>query len=145
WDATALRSGSKGTKDSAASIDADLQCGLTFLEQLEANLIFMGNHDDRVGRFQDHPDAIKAYAARKIVQDLSATASRLRAKVYEYDISTGWHRIGNYLLGHGYMFNELAIRDHAEAVGNCIIAHLHRTGEERGRRMDGATGYCVGL
>src|SRR6184192_1857292 len=74
WDATALRSGSKGTKDSAASIDADLQCGLTFLEQLEANIIFMGNHDDRVGRFQDHPDAIKAYAARKIVQDLSATA-----------------------------------------------------------------------
>src|SRR4051812_35329957 len=40
WDATALRSGAPGTKDSAVSIDHDLRCGLTFIEQLEANWIF---------------------------------------------------------------------------------------------------------
>jgi len=41
------------------------------------------------------------------------------------------------------MYNEQAIKHHAETYGQCVIAHLHRVGWERARTLDGASGYCV--
>ncbi len=144
-DQTALRSGARGTKDQSASIEADLSAGLKFLRELEPNWIFEGNHEDRINNFRDHFDAVKAFAAQRMVDDLHALRDELKAELIPYDIDKGWRELGNHQFGHGYMFNEAAIRDHAELVGNCVIAHLHRTGEERGRRRGGATGYCIGL
>ena len=31
-----------------------------------------------------------------------------------------------------------------EVVGKCVIAHLHKPGQVRARRLEGATGVCVG-
>jgi hypothetical protein len=42
------------------------------------------------------------------------------------------------------MYNEMAIRDHAETFGNTVLAHLHRAGSATGRRSDHPTAYCVG-
>lgn len=145
WDATALRSGAAGTKDESASIEDDLKSGISFLMELAPRWIFMGNHEDRIERFQDHPNAFKAFVAGRMIGDLHAAREKLRALLVPYHIEEGWRPLGNHLFGHGYMYNEMAIRDHAELVGNCVIAHLHRTGEERGRRRGGATGYCLGL
>lgn len=144
FDLAALRSGARGSKDEGADIDHDLKSGFNFIEQLEPNILFMGNHDDRIERLQDHPKAIVAYCAGKIMGEVGDFCQKFKVDLVPYGISKGWRPLGNYLMGHGYMFNEMAIRDHAETVGNCIIAHLHRTGEERGRRLGGATGYCVG-
>lgn len=144
FDVAALRGGAKGSKDEGADIDHDLKSGFNFIEELEPNILFMGNHDDRIFRLQDHPKAVVAYCAGKIMGEINDFCSRYNIDLVHYDISAGWRPLGNFLMGHGYMFNEMAIRDHAESVGNCIIAHLHRTGEERGRVRGGATGYCVG-
>lgn len=144
-DMTAFRGGAAGTKDEAASITDDLKAGITFLMELEPRWIFMGNHEDRIERFQEHPNAFKAFVAGRVIGDLHAAREKLRAHLIPYDIEEGWRLLGNHLFGHGYMYNEAAIRDHAELVGNCVIAHLHRTGEERGRRRGGATGHCLGL
>lgn len=144
-DQTALRSGAFGTKDQSASIQKDLTAGLDFLRELEPKWIFEGNHEDRVYRYSHCLDAVKAFAASRIIQDLHELRDELKAELISYNIDTGWRELGNHLFGHGYLYNEAAIRDHAELVGNCVIAHLHRTGEERGRRRGGATGYCVGL
>ncbi len=143
-DVAALRSGAAGSKDETADIDYDLKCGTNFLERLEPNTIFFGNHDDRLERLQNHPKAVVAYCAGKIMGEINDLAGKLKANIVPYGIHCGWRPLGNYLLGHGYNYGEAAIRDHAESVGNCVIAHLHRTGEERGRRLEGATGYCVG-
>ena len=145
WDTAALRSGASGTKDEGRDIGQDCHAGVQFLMELEPHWIFFGNHDDRVEQWQNHPNAVKAYVAGRMMSDLYEAREKLRAKLIPYDIETGWRRLGSHLFGHGYMYNEMAIRDHAELVGNCVIAHLHRTGEERGRRLGGATGYCVGL
>lgn len=144
-DQTAMRGGAHGTKDEGADIEADLRAGLGFLRELRPRWIFMGNHDDRVERFCEHPNAFKSFVAGRIIGDLHRVREELRAVLIPYHIEQGWRQLGDTLFGHGYMYNEMAIRDHAELVGNCVIAHLHRTGEERGRRRGGATGYCIGL
>lgn len=144
FDLAALRSGAKGTKDEGADIDHDLKSGLNFIEKYEPRILFMGNHDDRISRLQNHPKAIVAFCAGKIMGEVTDFCYKYKVDLVPYGIQDGWRPLGNYLFGHGYMYNEMAIRDHAESFGNCVIAHLHRTGEERGRRFGGATGYCVG-
>src|SRR5690349_17165933 len=79
WDATALRGGAAGTKDEGADIEADMKSGIAFLMELEPRWIFMGNHEDRIERFQDHPNAMKAFVAGRMMGDLYATREKLRA------------------------------------------------------------------
>lgn len=143
-DFTALRGGAKGSKDEAAKLELDFDAGTNFIERLEPNLFFMGNHEDRVTRLLDHPNAITSYAASKVMGEISDLCRKLKARVIPYDNEEGWVLIGDTLFGHGYMFNQMAIRDHAETFGKCVIGHLHRVGQERARSRQGATGYCVG-
>ena len=143
-DMAALRSGAHGSKDEAADIDYDLQAGLNFVRDLEPETLFDGNHEDRLNQMTNHPKAIVAYCAGKIVGEVNDFCARYKVERVPYGIQTGWRPLGNFLFGHGYMFDMAAIRWHALTVGNCVIAHLHRTGEERAERLGGATGYCLG-
>lgn len=143
-DTTAFRAGAAGTNDETQEIRPDIDGGLDFLEKLRCNLIFCGNHEDRVWRLSNHYNAITSMASKAIKDDIEATAKMLKADLVPWHIMTGWRPIGNYLFGHGYMYNENCPRDHAEAFGNCVIAHWHRTGQAKGRRSDNPTGYCVG-
>lgn len=145
FDMAALRSGAKGTADESKDIDEDWKAGQSFLERLQPDLIFYGNHEDRISRLTHSPNALVKLAALRCQQALQDVAKSVHAKIVPYDIETGWRQYGDTLFGHGYMFNEMAIRDHAELVGKCVIAHLHRVGQERARRLGGATGYCVGM
>jgi hypothetical protein len=65
------------------------------------------------------------------------------AKPVEYN-NTKTLTLGNFKFFHGFMFSEQAVRDHAEAFGNCVFAHTHRIGVAKGRRSDNPTGVCVG-
>lgn len=146
-DMTALRAGAPGTKDEGVDIDNDVSNGLTFLERYGANVVLNGNHENRAWKLQQSPNAAVSKAAKDAVtHTTNFIRNKLRAKYLDsYVITESWLWMGPYKLGHGWMFAEAAIRDHADFAGNCIIAHVHRYGVERGRRLSGATGICVGM
>jgi hypothetical protein len=143
-DLSPLMGGGKHAEEDATSIAADFDQGIDFLHQLEANIVFAGNHEDRIFKLQQHSNSIVSYAADQCANTLEAAVKELKAEFVPYDIEQGWRLIGDTMFGHGYMCGESAIRDHAELVGKCCIAHLHRPGVARGRRLGGATGHCVG-
>lgn len=147
FDATCWRSGAKGTKDESEDVREDIQAGLLFLDRLEPNLVFLGNHDIRPWEQTESNKAIVRMAAEEFVHQVeSFIKDDLKAELVDnYDITRSWRMLGDCLIGHGFMFNENAIRDHAEYHGkSCIIAHLHRQGMEQARAALGATGYCIG-
>jgi hypothetical protein len=146
-DTTAFRSGARGTADEGKDVDADVTAGLTFLEQLEPDVVFNGNHEDRVWRYLDSPSALISKCAHDTVKHLTKfIRGSLKARyVDHYDIRRSWLRLGPYTLGHGFMFGLTAARDHSEMLGNCIIGHTHAFEVARGRRSGGATCIAVGM
>lgn len=143
-DLAAFRSGAGQGKDSAESVKKDFKEGIKFLNQLHPQIIHIGNHEHRVYELLDHPNAVASFAAQGVVSDLNDVAKDLGAKIMPYDMWKGWTTLGNFKFGHGFMFSENAIRDHAETFGNCVIAHLHRPGNSTGRRDDTPEAFCSG-
>lgn len=143
-DLAALRSGASGTKDEAEDLVADFNCGFDFLNKLEPQKIFLGNHEHRITELINHPNAMKSYACTQAYNSIQDVAKKLKAEIVQYDIETGWRPIGDALVGHGYMYNKNAIQDHAETFGKCIIGHLHHVGESSGATLKRSTAYCTG-
>ena len=108
------------------AIAADFIQGVQFLTKLEADVVFAGNHEDRIFKLQSHSNSIVSYAADQAALSLKNAVRILHADFIPYDIEEGWKMIGDTMFGHGYMCNEAALRDHAELVGKCCIAHLHK-------------------
>jgi hypothetical protein len=147
-DLACLRAGACG-KDEAADPEGDLQDGLAFLHQLEPKLYFLGNHEARLNTLMESPKAIVAALAGRVMAQITDQAKRMRCEVIDYNFQHGWRQLGDCLFGHGYMINEAAVRDHAEAVcggtaNKVVIAHLHRVMQAEGRNRSHPTGYCVG-
>lgn len=143
-DCTAIRAGAKGSSDETASLSDDLAAGFKFLKELAPSYFLDGNHEDRIPKLLGHPNALTRYAAQELDNELNDLCRSLRCQRIGYDIETGYIRLGDTSFLHGYMFNQAAIRDHAETFGKCVIAHLHRVGQERGRAHNSPTAYCVG-
>lgn len=143
-DTTAFRSGAKGTNDEAEPIQPDVDGGLEFLDALAPTLVFCGNHEDRLFRLANSPNAIVSHCAHGVINEIYATCQRLKAQLVEWSGIEQGRIIGGYRFMHGVFFNENATRDHAEAFGNVVHAHTHRAGVAKGRRSDSPTGYAVG-
>ena len=146
-DMAAARGGAMSdpnSSDRAASVAEDLAAGVDFLNELRPQHILYGNHEDRLFKLASSPNALAAHAATIVIQEIEATAKKLKARLYDYDIRS-YCPIGDHKFIHGYMFNMSAVRDHAETFGNCVLGHLHRVGQEPGRTLQSATGYCVGM
>jgi len=152
-DTTALRSGAAGTPDEGADVQFDLDAGLSFLTSFfslsaraEKRILCLGNHDARPYKLRQHPRAMVRHTADNVCKQIEFAARKSRAEVIPYDIRRGWKQINPSLaVGHGYMFSENAVRDHAEMLGcNVIMGHLHRCEVRKGRTVQGGTGYCVG-
>ena len=146
-DLSAFRAGAvrdSNDADHASDVAGDLMAGIEFLHELEPNFILCGNHEARLWRFRESPNALLAYAANLTIQKIAETARKLRAPLTPYGIRN-YVELGGTKFVHGSMFNVTAIRDHAETYGNVVMAHLHRVGWERARNIDGASGYCVGM
>lgn len=144
-DTAAFRNGATGTPDEKRNILIDYSRGIEWLNKYEPTHIAWGNHDARLLEWMDSPNAVKAYAAGQVWHHLSETARKLKAKTKDYDYEHGWFELGGTFWGHGYWYNEAAIRDHAEYLGGpLVMAHLHRTIQERGRTRKDTTSYCVG-
>ncbi len=144
-DQAAFRSGAKGTRDETASIKDDLTSGLRFLQEFRPTILFNGNHEDRLWNLAEHHNEIVSMAATAVINEICSLAGKLKARhIDHYDINRSYLKIGDTAIFHGWMFNEMAIRDHAEHFGKCLFAHLHRCASSPARRSDRATGYCVG-
>jgi hypothetical protein len=143
-DMTAFRSQARGTADEAAPIHPDIERGLGFLEEIKANCVFCGNHEARLFKLADHYNSIVAELAGNVIREIEKTCHKLHAELIPYNILRGHRIIGGYRYLHGYFFNELAARDHAETFGNCVFAHTHSVCEARGRRIDMPRALCVG-
>ncbi len=142
-DMSAFRSGAKGSTDESEPIEPDFDAGMKFLKELRPNVVLCGNHEDRLWRLQGHHSAIVSDLAMRIVRDIERTCLGLKAKLIPYDYKAHY-MLADYRLMHGTLFNEMACRDHAEAYGPSIIAHTHRAGQARGRRVDNPLCICVG-
>jgi hypothetical protein len=143
-DFTAFRSGAKGGKDESVRVDLDFNAGVRWLKRYRPTHRVNGNHDDRVHNMLEHPNAIIAHCAGKVIEDIRQIDEANKTLVRPYDQDDGWFTFGDTKFGHGWMFNEMAVRDHAETYGKCVIAHLHTPGEMQGRRSDRPTAWCVG-
>lgn len=146
-DTAPFRTGVRGTKDEGVSLESDLRHGVTFIKSYRPDLIFNGNHDIRLWRNQDHYNEIIAHCARSIVKEIKAAIPKKAIFIEPY-VNRGLisvYRLGDTNFLHGFMYNENALRDHAEHYGNCVIAHKHTAAQIQGRRMDNPTCWCVGL
>lgn len=144
-DVTAFRGGARGTSDEAVQLKPDLVHGLNYLRELEPTDILLGNHEIRLWKMAQHYNAIVSKAAQDIIDDIQKVVDDLGANyLNHYDINRSWIQLADTKFLHGFMYNENAIRDHAEHFGKCVIAHLHTAGEVAGRRADHARAWCVG-
>ena len=148
-DLACLRGGASGSADEACDPEGDLNDGLSFLSQLQPQVYLLGNHEARLVHLMSSPKAIVAALAARVYQQIQDRAKEIKCKVIDYDFQSGWYPFGDCLAGHGYMINEAAVRDHAEAVcsgthNKVVIAHLHRVTQAEGRNRAHPTGYCTG-
>lgn len=146
-DLAAMRSGAQSnanSKDRAKDIASDVAQGVQFLKELRPQHILYGNHEARLFGLKDSPNALAACAAQSVIEDIEKAAKDLKARLYPYHIRS-YAQLGDTKFLHGYMYNVQAIRDHAETYGRCVIAHIHRTGEEQARNASGDTGYALGM
>jgi len=145
-DQAAFRGGAKGTPDECSSIKDDLTAGLNFLEQFDFTHLLNGNHEHRLWKLAGHHNEIVSRAASTVITEICDLARKKKAvHIDHYDINRSFLRFGDTVFAHGWMYNVQAIRDHAEHFGKCVIAHLHRVGQEPGRGVNRPTGYCVGF
>jgi hypothetical protein len=144
-DYAAFRSGAKGSKDEAVQLGPDVEAGARVIREYAPTHVLIGNHDERVWKLASHHNAIIAMAAGAVRTEFLRVCDEVGARVVDhYDINRSYITLGDTKFLHGFMFNEMAIRDHAEHFGKCIFAHLHRAGIQTARRSDHAVGMCVG-
>lgn len=145
-DTAAFRSGAKGTSDEGKEIEPDEFAAITWLKRYEPTHISWGNHDWRLIEMQNSPNALVAYAAKKLWGSLRDTVSSLKSETVEYDYEHGWFEMGGTFWGHGYWYAETCVRDHAEYLGGPVVmAHKHVAEEEQGRTRRPSKSFCVGL
>jgi hypothetical protein len=144
-DTAAFRSGSKGTKDEAHPIEPDKIAGVEWIKRYKPTHLSWGNHCWRLVEWRTHYNAVLAYAAGVVWNALEDATRDVGALTVPYHIKQGWFYLGGYAWGHGYMYNESAVRDHAEMTGSPVVmAHLHRALQERGRTLTEKPSFCVG-
>lgn len=127
-DTQAWRAGAKGSPDETHSVADDIETGLNFLNRLRPTIFFNGNHEFRIWRAVQSPNAIIAHAASLTVKRFRDFMEDIQCRYVEsYDWQTSWAWLNDdTLMGHGIAFNQNAVRDHAIKLGrNCFISHLH--------------------
>ena len=144
-DTAAMRSGARGTPDEGKDLGEDKVRGIQWLEEYEPTHITYGNHDWRLVELSNSPNAIVSCAAKSLWNAIETTAAKLKAKTKPYDFEHNWFQIGGTYWGHGFWFNEAAVRDTAEYLGGPVVmAHLHAPQQVVGRTRQWSQSFCVG-
>lgn len=143
-DTEGLLKGGEGSGSEGEPLVDDMETGLDLLERLHVTDCTMGNHDERPYRFLRSTNPAKAALAQLLTERIEAKMKALKINWVNSWDNRNFIQFGGFKWFHGYMYGENATRDHAEAHGNCVHAHTHRSGMAKGRRDDNPTGFCVG-
>lgn len=144
-DTACFRGGAAGTADECRSPRDDMHAAEQLLAAYEPTHLAWGNHDWRLHELAHHPKAIIATLAGDLWGRLNDHVNRLKCKTVPYDIEEGWLYEGGVAWGHGFMFNQQAVRDHAEMLGfPVVMAHLHQPQQVEGRTVRDTPSFCVG-
>ena len=148
FDMAALRGGALKSPDSAdraTSISDDFSVGIKFLLEYAPNVLCLGNHDWRLWELAKSPNAVVSYCCNQAIGQLNDACREIKCVTKPYDIEKGWVELGPGLAGHGFMFNEQAVRDHVELTKKpTIIGHLHRVDRAAGRSFGAPLGWSIG-
>ena len=140
---TALRGGAS-IEDRSVSLSDDVKEGNKFIRDLKPNIFLIGNHEVRVFKIMDSPDAQKSMLAENLWGDIMANFKGIDCKVLPYDIKKGWVKLGKYKVGHGYCAGIGAVRKTGLMFGNSIIGHIHRPDTVQVDRYDESTAHSIG-
>lgn len=147
-DTTAFRGGATGSPDESVSIREDGMAAKALFDAYEPDLIFIGNHEDRLWKLRHHSKEIVKLAAQTIIDSIEDMAEKHHAELVPYSgiaDSNSWRLLGGTAFGHGYIYNVNACRDTAEYMGRDVVfAHTHTVKQQKGRCIGSPTGYCVG-
>jgi hypothetical protein len=147
-DMTAFRAGANGTPDETSDISTDVIRGLNFVEAMEPNYLFLGNHEQRAYRLMKHHKAIIAMAAKTVVDAIEVMAESLHSEVVPYSgtrDSDSWRMVGDIAFGHGYMYGLNACEQHAFMLGeNVCFVHTHAIDVKTSRTQKQHIGYNIG-
>jgi hypothetical protein len=144
-DTAAMRHGAHGTPDEGRSLTDDYCAAVDWLKKYEPTHITFGNHDARMVELCSSPNAVVSYAANKIWTELNDEIRKLKAQTREYDYEKNWFEMGGTFWGHGFWYNENAVRDTAEYLGGPVVmAHLHAPQQTVGRTRNWSPSFCVG-
>jgi hypothetical protein len=143
-DYAALRSGASGTADEFSDLELDFDAGIQWLRRYRPTKRVHGNHDHRIYKLLNDPRAKLALLAKAVTLSIQEVDDENETDVKPYHMRRGWFQFGDLLAGHGWMFNEHAVRDHAETFGKCVIAHLHVPSMVYGRTAKPTPAWCVG-
>lgn len=142
-DTTCWRSGASGS-DLAEDYRGDVATGLIHLDQMQPQLVLSGNHEARLWRELGNKDGRIAGLADELIKHIRSQVKQWGAEFVEYDGILQGRYLGNYLLTHGTIYNQMACRDMAEMYGNVIFGHTHTAGSAAGRRTDRPNGINIG-
>lgn len=142
-DTTGWRSGARGG-DLADDYRGDISTGLVHLDQLQPQLVLCGNHEARLWRELRNEDGRIAGLADELIGHMRKHVTKWGAEFVEYNGVFQGRMLGNYLLTHGTIFNQMACRDMAEMYGHVIFGHTHTAGMAQGRRTDRPMGINIG-
>jgi len=152
-DLAALRKGvKKGEGNTGAEIQADVQQGLDFIEEMKADVWMLGNHEFRIYRtsLEDQDHVYRAYA-QTVIEAIDTQAKKLKCRLFPYHHNRGVYRLarGKLAFCHGYTCNMQSVRQHAEhfafGPGSAVLmGHLHTVEHVPGRYCGGTEGYSIG-
>ncbi len=148
-DASAFMGSGKGTDTDADNIWRDLRRGLDFLERLEPQIVFCGNHEFRLWKLLEHKNAIIQDCAATNIDRIRQLCKKLKAELVEYGEMynpKSFRQLGPLALCHGWSFGMNAEREHAQMTGKpTIMAHVHRQQRQPAYAFNGPEGVSVGL
>ena len=144
-DTAAFRSGARGTKDETQPIAPDNLAAIEWMRRYRPTHLTWGNHDWRLVEWMNHYNATLAFAAATVWGALQDEVRRMGVQTRPYHISRNSFYMGGVHWMHGFMFNQNAVRDHAEMVGGRVVmAHLHTPEQVPGRVINAGPSFCVG-
>lgn len=127
WDFRALRIGAD-RDEKMASMKADFDAGMKFLEWYKPSVLLLGNHDARLW------DAVEKEGMKKtgpipdyageLIQRFNETSAKLGITVLPYDKRKGVWRYKGLAVAHG--FDGVSPEQMAAIYGNIMYGHGHR-------------------
>jgi UDP-2,3-diacylglucosamine pyrophosphatase LpxH len=114
-----------------ASMEADVEAGMEFLNAWKPNYFLLGNHDDRLWQCAEkHSIGIIRDTAKMGIKDITNTCRKLKCKILPYNVDKGVLELGIMTFVHGYFHGAVsACKQHAltfsKQGGCCVHGHIH--------------------